>query len=130
MPHQTIAPIADFVMETDWSVGQVVKALEDAGIADNTLLIFTADNGHSHYTGWQNLVDAGHLPSGPYRGHKGDIWEGGHRVPLVVRWPGHVSPNSFSDQLICLTDFYATLAAVCRQKLPTRGAEDSLISVY
>lgn len=121
-----IAPIADFVMETDWAVGEILQAIEKAGISDNTLVIFTADNGHSHYTGWQKLVDAGHLPSGPYRGHKGDIWEGGHRVPLVVRWPGQVSPNSSSDQLICLTDFYATLAAVCRQKLPTLGAEDSL----
>ncbi|MDP7304722.1 MAG: arylsulfatase, partial [Pirellulaceae bacterium] len=81
-----IAPIADFVMETDWSAGQVIKAIDDAGIADNTIVIFTADNGHSHYTGWKELVDAGHMPSGPYRGHKGDVWEGGHRVPLVIRW--------------------------------------------
>ena len=83
-----IAPIADFVMETDWSVGQVLQAIDEAGIGDETIVIFTADNGHSHYTGWDALVEAGHMPSGPYRGHKGDIWEGGHRVPLVVRWPG------------------------------------------
>jgi arylsulfatase A len=121
-----IAPIADFVMETDWAVGKILQAIEDAGISDNTLVIFTADNGHSHYTGWEDLIAAGHLPSGPFRGHKGDIWEGGHRVPLVIRWPGQVSPNSASNQLICLTDFYATLAAVCLQDLPTRGAEDSL----
>ncbi|MDA0284046.1 MAG: sulfatase-like hydrolase/transferase, partial [Planctomycetota bacterium] len=71
-----IAPIADFVMETDWSAGQVIKAIDAAGIADNTIVIFTGDNGHSHYTGWEQLVEAGHMPSGPYSGHKGDVWEG------------------------------------------------------
>lgn len=121
-----IAPIADFVMETDWSVGQVTKAIDDAGIADNTIVIFTADNGHSHYTGWQQLVDAGHMPSGPYRGHKGDVWEGGHRVPLVIRWPKKILPGSSSDQLVCLTDIFATCADVLGAELPARGAEDSL----
>ena len=89
-----IAPIADFVMQTDWSVGQVVEAIDNAGLAEDTVIVFTADNGHSHYTGWEQLVAAGHRPSGPYRGHKGDIWEGGHRVPLVVRWPGHVEAGT------------------------------------
>lgn len=121
-----IAPIADFVMETDWSVGQVVTAIDEAGIADDTLLIFTADNGHSHYTGWDDLVAAGHQPSGPFRGHKGDIWEGGHRVPLVVRWPGRVQPGSRSEQLVCLTDLFATCAEVLGTELPADGAEDSL----
>ena len=59
---------------------------------------------------WQQLVAAGHQPSGPYRGHKGDIWEGGHRVPLVVRWPGRVEAGSNSDQMVCLTDLFATCA--------------------
>ncbi len=121
-----IAPIADFVMETDWSAGEIIKAVEEAGIADNTIVVFTADNGHSHYTGWEKLVAAGHQPSGPYRGHKGDIWEGGHRVPLVVRWPGHVAPASTSSQLVCLTDFFATFAELTGEKLPPTGAEDSL----
>jgi len=79
-----IAPIADFVMETDWSAGQVVQAVEDAGLSENTIIIFTADNGHSHYTGWDELIEAGHLPSGQYRGHKSHVWEGGHRVPFIV----------------------------------------------
>jgi arylsulfatase A-like enzyme len=121
-----IAPIADFVMETDWSAGQVIQAVDDAGIADNTIVIFTADNGHSHYTGWEPLVEAGHMPSGPYRGHKGDIWEGGHRVPLVVRWPGRIAAHSQSDQLVSLTDIFATSLAVIGAELPHDGAEDSI----
>jgi arylsulfatase A-like enzyme len=121
-----IAPIADFVMETDWSAGQVIKAIDDTGLSDNTIVVFTADNGHSHYTGWQPLVDAGHMPSGPYRGHKGDVWEGGHRVPLVVRWPQRIQADSQSDQLVCLTDLFATCAEVLGQEVPDRGAEDSL----
>ena len=121
-----IAPIADFVMETDWSAGQVIKAVDDAGIADNTIIILTADNGHSHYTGWQELVDAGHTPSGPYRGHKGDIWEGGHRVPLVVRWPGRIKAAANSNQMVSLTDVFATCAQVVGADLPEDGAEDSV----
>lgn len=121
-----IAPIADFVMETDWSAGQVIQAIDDAGIADNTLVIFTADNGHSHYTGWEELVAAGHLPSGPYRGHKGDIWEGGHRVPLVIRWPSRSAAGKSSDQLVCLTDIFATCAEIVGAELPQDGAEDSI----
>ncbi len=121
-----IAPIADFVMETDWSAGQVIKAIDDAGISDNTVVIFTADNGHSHYTGWPDLIKAGHMPSGPYRGHKGDIWEGGHRVPLVVRWPKHIAAGSSSDQMVSLTDFFATCAEISNAELPESGAEDSI----
>ena len=113
-------------METDWSAGQVVKAIDDAGIADNTLVIFTADNGHSHYTGWEKLVEAGHMPSGPYRGHKGDIWEGGHRVPLVVRWPKHIEAGKGSNQMVSLTDIFATCAEIVGADLPAEGAEDSL----
>jgi len=121
-----IAPIADFVMQTDWSAGQVVEAIDKAGLAENTIVVFTADNGHSHYTGWQQLVAAGHHPSGPYRGHKGDIWEGGHRVPLVVRWPGHIKAGTSSEQLVCLTDLFATCAEVVGAEPPANGAEDSL----
>lgn len=121
-----IAPIADFVMETDWSAGQVIKAITDAGIADNTVVIFTADNGHSHYTGWPDLIKAGHMPSGPYRGHKGDIWEGGHRVPLIVRWPKHIAAGSSSNQLISLTDIFATCAEISNGDLPMSDAEDSI----
>ena len=126
MDQSGIAPIADFVMETDWSAGQVIEAVDEAGIAGETIVIFTADNGHSHYTGWDELVEAGHMPSGPFRGHKGDIWEGGHRVPLLVRWPGRVEPNSSSDQLVSLTDLFATSLDVVGVDLPPDGAEDSM----
>jgi arylsulfatase A-like enzyme len=120
-----MAPIADFVMETDWSAGQVIEALDKAGAAGNTIVVFAADNGHSHYTGWETLLRQGHRPSGPYRGHKGDIWEGGHRVPFVVRWPGRVAAGSKSSQLFCLNDLMATFAAVARVCLPPGAAEDS-----
>ena len=121
-----IAPIADFVMETDWSAGQVIQAVDDAGIADNTIVMFTADNGHSHYTGWEELVAAGHMPSGEFRGHKGDIWEGGHRVPLLVRWPGRFEAGTASDQLVSLTDVFATCMELIGQGLPSDAAEDSV----
>ncbi len=120
-----IAPIADFVIQTDWSAGRVIQAVDDAGIANNTIVIFTADNGHSHYTGWEKLIEAGHFPSGPYRGHKSDIWEGGHRVPFVVRWPGRVAPGSSSDRLLCLNDILATCADIVGGALPDDAAEDS-----
>ena len=120
-----IAPVADFLMETDWSVGEVLKALDEAGVAEQTLVIFTADNGHSHYTGWEKLVAAGHKPSGPYRGHKGDIWEGGHRVPLIARWPGRIAANTQNAQLVCLIDAFATVAEVVGKPLPAAAAEDS-----
>jgi len=89
-------------------------------------VIFTADNGHSHYTGWEQLVAHGHQPSGPYRGHKGQIWEGGHRVPFIVRWPGHVAPRTQSGQLLCLNDVMATCAAIVGEELPDNVGEDSV----
>jgi arylsulfatase A len=120
-----IAPIADFVMETDWSAGEVIKAIDEAGIAQNTIVIFTGDNGHAGYTGMEKLVKAGHKVSGPYRGSKGDIWEGGHREPFVIRWPGHIAARSTSDQLLCLNDMFATCAELLDAKLPDNVAEDS-----
>ena len=120
-----IAPIADFIMQTDWSVGEILKAIDAAGIKENTLLIFTADNGHSKYTGWDKLVDAGHYPSGPYRGGKGDIWEGGHRVPFIVRWPGNIAAGSSNHQLISLTDIFETCAELVDMELPPNAGEDS-----
>ncbi|MCC6489717.1 MAG: arylsulfatase [Candidatus Hydrogenedentes bacterium] len=121
-----IAPIADFLMETDWSAGQVLDAIDAAGIADNTIVIFAGDNGHSAYTGLDVLVQHGHMATGPYRGHKGDIWEGGHRVPFIVRWPGKVAAGSSSTQLACLNDVMATCAAILHEELPDDAAEDSV----
>ena len=121
-----MAPIADFVMETDWSVGEILQAVEEAGISENTLILFTADNGHSNYTGWEKLVNAGHAPSGPFRGHKGDIWEGGHRVPFIARWKGKIATGTSSDQLICISDIYATCQELISGKVPSANqGEDS-----
>ncbi len=120
-----IAPIADFLMETDWSAGQVIKAIDDAGVGNDTIVIFTGDNGHSPYTGFDKLVEGGIQPSGPYRGAKGDIWEGGHRVPFIIRWPKKIPANSSSNQVLCLTDLFATCANLLGDKLPPDAAEDS-----
>src|ERR1700754_445337 len=95
---------ADWVMETDAAVGRILDALEKNGIADNTLVIFTSDNGCGSYIGAKDLAQRGHYVSGPLRGYKGDVWEGGHRIPLIVRLPGTVKPGTSSDQLVVLTD--------------------------
>jgi arylsulfatase A-like enzyme len=136
-PHEPIAPsepfrgksgmnpLADFIIETDAAVGTVSEAIQRAGIADNTLFIFTADNGSSLYTGAQELRKMGHEPSAQWRGAKGSIYEGGHRIPFFARWPGKIAADSVSDKTICLTDFMATFAALTGATLPEPAAEDS-----
>ena len=123
---------ADFVMETDAIVGQVVEALEKSGAAKNTLVIFTSDNGCAPYIGVTDLEKMGHYPSGPLRGYKADAWEGGHRVPFVVRWPGVVKPKSSCDQLVHQADLLATFAEIFGTKLPKSVGEDSfsLMSLF
>ena len=121
-----ISPAADFIMETDWAVGQVTEALDKHGLADNTLVIFTADNGHCPYTGLKPLLDAGHWPSQRLRGYKADIWEGGHRIPFIARWPGKVKAGATCNQLICLTDLMATCAEMLGASLPDNASEDSV----
>ena len=105
-PHTPIVPskawqgksglgdYADFVMETDGAVGEVLKALDEAGVADNTLVIATSDNGCSPAAKVDALEAKGHFPSARFRGYKSDMWEGGHRVPFLVRWPGRVKAGS------------------------------------
>jgi arylsulfatase A len=121
-----ISPYADFVMETDWAVGQVLDALDQRGLAENTLVFFTSDNGCSPAAGIPQLEAAGHKPNGPLRGTKADIWEGGHRVPFIVRWPGQVKAGTTGDQLISLVDFMATCADLLGVKLPDDAGEDSV----
>ena len=118
-------PYADFVMQTDATVGAIADALEKNGFADNTLLIFTSDNGCSKQAGIGFLRGKGHHVSAHYRGSKADIWDGGHRVPFLVRWPGKVEAGSSSDQLICLVDFFATVSEITGEKAPDM-AEDSV----
>lgn len=116
---------ADLVMETDAAVGAVLDAIEATGAAENTLVIFTSDNGCAPYIGVEDLEKMGHFPSGPLRGYKADAWEGGHRVPFIVRWPGVVEPGSVSEQLAHQADVLATLAQVLGTTLPESAGEDS-----
>ena len=116
---------ADFVMETDAVVGQVLDALEKSGIAKNTLVLFTSDNGCAPYAGVKDLEAKGHYPSGPLRGYKADAWEGGHRVPFIVRWPGVVTPGTECGQLVAQADILRTLAEMWNVALPDGAGEDS-----
>ncbi|MEY2879256.1 MAG: hypothetical protein RLZZ15_1636, partial [Verrucomicrobiota bacterium] len=110
---------ADMLSELDWSVGEVVQTLERLGLAQDTLVIFSSDNGA------QPTNESGHLPNGPWRGKKSQLWEGGHRVPFIARWPGRIAPGSTSDDLVCLVDLAATAAAAAGAKLPDGAVPDS-----
>lgn len=116
---------ADLIMETDAAVGRVLEAVQKTGNADNTLVIFTADNGFAPYVGAKDLEARGHFPSGPLRGYKGDVYEGGHRVPYIIRWPVVVKPGTVSGQLVHHADLIATLAEIFGEKLPDNAGEDS-----
>jgi len=116
---------ADFVMETDAVVGRVLASLDQAGVTENTLLVFTSDNGCAPYVGAAELEKQGHYPSGPLRGYKADVWEGGHRIPFIVRWPGHVKPGTTCGQLVQHADLLATVADVVGAKLPDAAGPDS-----
>lgn len=121
----------DFVYQTDWSVGQVLDALDRAGFADNTLVVFTSDNG-SEVTGevkpgvYDRVQKYGHRSSGDLRGAKRDAWEGGHRVPFLARWPGKIPDGKVSEETICHVDFMATVADIVGESLPENAAEDSV----
>ncbi|MEX0818683.1 MAG: arylsulfatase [Pirellulaceae bacterium] len=114
----------DFVMQVDATVGRVLAALDDAKMADNTLVIFTSDNGPVWYE--EDEAKYGHRATSLYRGMKGDAWEGGHRMPLVVRWPRAIKAGRVTNQLACHTDLMATCAALIRHELPEDAAEDSI----
>jgi arylsulfatase A-like enzyme len=115
---------ADFVMETDWAVGEILGALDRAGIAQNTLVVFTSDNGCSPQAQIEVLREKGHAVNGPLRGHKADVFDGGHRVPFFVRWPAKAKP-AVSNQIVCLTDVFATCAEITGTRLADTAAEDS-----
>ena len=116
----------DFVHELDWIVGEVTATLEAQGIADNTLVIFTSDNGGMFNLGGREAAKLGHQINGNLLGSKFGIWEGGHRVPFIARWPGHVKADSVSDQLLNLVDMKATFAALTDQPLPADQQKDSI----
>jgi arylsulfatase A len=137
-PHTPVAPTkewqgksglnyyADFVMQTDHALGQLFAELDKHGLTENTLVIVTSDNGCSPQADFPGLVAKGHNPSAEFRGHKADIFDGGHRVPFLVRWPARAKAGGKSDQLLCLTDFMATAADIVGAKLPASAAEDSV----
>lgn len=102
----------DFVHELDWIVGEIVKTLEEQGVADNTLIIFTSDNGGMFNVTAQDAWDAGHHLNGELLGFKFGVWEGGHRVPFIAKWPGHIEAGSVSSQLISNIDMVATMSAL------------------
>jgi len=142
-PHTPVVPLdkykgqsgaglyGDFIVEMDDFIGQVLATIDSCGIADNTIVIFTSDNGPEFETkdarwGQKPEVEKhGHLSSYVYRGIKRDIWEGGHRVPLIVKWPTKIKPGQKSDKTVCFTDFMATLASMAGSKMPDKAGQDS-----
>jgi arylsulfatase A len=117
-------PYGDFVHETDDACGRILKALDEIGQTENTLVLFTADNGPENYC-LERREKFGHWSSAPLRGQKRHIHEGGHRVPTVLRWPGVIKPGSTSSSLFAQTDLMATLASLVGYALPKNAAEDS-----
>ena len=117
-------PYGDFVHQSDWSAGQVLQALDTYGFRENTLVIFSSDNGPEHYA-YERVRAHGHRSMGPLRGLKRDIYEGGHRVPMLMRRQGVISPGSVSDALISQVDFMATIATLTGYTLPGGAAVDS-----
>ncbi|XOV91779.1 MAG: arylsulfatase [Bacteroidota bacterium] len=120
-----LLPYTDFVMMIDDYVGKLDKTLKELGIEDNTMIIFTSDNGCSPAAGIDELIEMGHHPSYHFRGHKADIYEGGHRVPFFVKWPSKIKKGQISDQIICTTDLMATLADITGTVLKDNEGEDS-----
>jgi arylsulfatase A-like enzyme len=122
-----LGPYADFVAETDAAVGEVLQALEETGAARHTMVIFASDNGPAPLANMiEDLRGKGHDSAGGWRGAKQDLYEGGHRVPFIVRWPGVVTPGSSSDAVIGLIDIFATIAAAVGEPLSPDEAEDSV----
>jgi arylsulfatase A len=136
-PHTPIVPtddwkdksgmnaFADFVMQTDAVVGDILRTLDESGVAANTFVLFTSDNGCATHA-VREMAKHGHNSSGPLRDHKGSVFEGGHRVPFVVRWPETVKAAQVCDQLVHQSDVLATLAEILGSKLPDNAGEDSV----
>jgi arylsulfatase A-like enzyme len=137
-PHTPIAPhqefqgrsgvseYADFLIQTDSSIGEIMRALEDTGQSDNTIVFFTCDNGTSNKANFEQLEAAGVDLRVHWRGWKADAYEGGHRVPFIVRWPGTIAAGTQCQQTITLADIMATCADVVGHQLPANAAEDSV----
>ncbi|ADY52607.1 sulfatase [Pseudopedobacter saltans DSM 12145] len=113
----------DYVAETDYMIGKVLKALKDKGLDKNTLVIVTSDNGSD----WkpEDIEATNHYANYIYRGRKADIYESGHRIPFIASWPSKIPMGTMSNQIMCTTDLFATVAAIVNQPLPQDAAEDS-----
>lgn len=114
----------DFVVQTDWVAGQVLNTLKDKGMEDNTIVIFSADNGAEAYA-WKRAEKYGHFSMGNFRGLKRDVWEGGHHIPFIVKWPGKIEKGSLSKEVISQVDIMETLAKMVNINLPEGSAPDS-----
>lgn len=115
--------LGDFIQQLDHAVGIVLAGLDELGLTENTLIVFTSDNGGCYI---QSAMDLGHRSMGDLLGLKGDAWEGGHRVPFIARWPGRIPAGKRSDQLLSLTDLFPTFAAVANIQLPRNAAPDGM----
>ena len=118
-------PYGDFVMMIDDFMGLLLDAVREAGIEENTLVIFTSDNGCSPEADFELMASKSHYPGYIFRGHKADIFEGGHRVPFIAKWPAVIEPESESDETICTTDLLATCAEIAGYNLADNEGEDS-----
>ena len=137
-PHAPIVPTkewvgksgisrhADFVMQTDDTICQIQDVLEKNGLSENTVIIYSSDNGTSRGANIPEMQAKGHYPSGQFRGSKADLWDGGHRIPFIIKWPGVTEAGTCTNQTICLTDFFATLADYFDEDIPAGVAEDSV----
>jgi arylsulfatase A-like enzyme len=121
----SINPYADFMMQVDDYVGQVMETVRAQGIEENTIIIFTSDNGCSPQADFEILAEYGHHPGAGFRGHKADIYEGGHRIPFIIKWPLKIASGSVSNATISLTDLMATCADLLNVPLQDNEAEDS-----
>lgn len=119
-----IGEYGDFVLMVDAMVGKVLQAVKESGEDGNTIVVFTTDNGCSPVAGIKEMEAQGHRPNSIYRGHKADLFDGGHRIPCILRWPEGTKPHEVR-QTVCLTDFYATFAAINGYKLMDSEGEDS-----
>jgi len=142
-PHVPVVPLdkykgksdagfyGDFVYQMDDQIGQVLEAVKKSGIEDNTLIIFTSDNGAAHemkrkmWGAKPEVLKYGHNSSHIFKGIKSDIWEGGQRLPLVMKWSKRIQAGETSNEIICFTDFMSTIADITHSKIPFNAAEDS-----
>jgi arylsulfatase A-like enzyme len=127
-----LLPYGDFMMMIDDYIGKLNQALKDSGVDENTLIVFMSDNGCAPAAGFDKLVEMGHMPSGIFRGHKADIYEGGHRVPFIAKWPAKIKAGTVRKETISIVDFFATAAEIVDYPISDSEGEDSysLLSLF